>query len=200
MFRKKSTEEAEYAHPATQEAQGVKTSEDKKPETNEELSKEGVVNKKLVSAAFGEMVGLFMRSPNHKYNTLTDLEWMVLPGLLTGQYRVAEARDQETGQTAPVAAVLWAEISDERDKEFTDNIDRPVRLKPNEWKSGKNIWIIEVVGNGDIARQLLGLLRQTEFQDKTVKMRVRSENGDLKCASIDDIAIVPQNTTEGSNG
>lgn len=142
---------------------------------------------KLVAAVFGELISLFMRSPNHKYNTLTDLEWMVLPAVVSAQYRLAEATDKNSGQTLPVAAVLWASVSDELHQQFSENIQRPLRIKPNEWKSGENIWIMEMVGDIRIAKQVLVHLRDNDFQDKTANMRIRNEDGQISSMALDEI-------------
>jgi hypothetical protein len=50
-----------------------------------------------MAASFGDIVGLMMQAPQFKHMTLTDLEWLVLPGLATGQFLVMEALDRADG-------------------------------------------------------------------------------------------------------
>ena len=46
------------------------------------------------ATAFAQIVALLMRSPAHKHHTIADLEWLVFAPLLSGQFDVAEARNQ----------------------------------------------------------------------------------------------------------
>jgi hemolysin-activating ACP:hemolysin acyltransferase len=72
---------------------------------------------------------------------------------------------------------LWASVSPEVDKRLSENLNTPVRLRPDEWKSGDIMWLVEAVGD---ARALLPLLKQldeTAFKGLTVKMRARGPDG-----------------------
>jgi len=67
--------------------------------------------------AFTQVVGVLMRSPHYSRYTLGDLEWLVIPPLLAGQFRIGEAKvDKNQGAVMPVAVVLWASVSAEVDK------------------------------------------------------------------------------------
>jgi hypothetical protein len=43
-----------------------------------------------LAASFGDIVGLMMQTPQFKHQSLTDLEWLVMPALQTGQFMVME--------------------------------------------------------------------------------------------------------------
>jgi hypothetical protein len=45
-----------------------------------------------VDVTLGQIVAILMRSPQHKERPLADLEWLILPAILRGQYRVAQAQ------------------------------------------------------------------------------------------------------------
>ena len=62
-----------------------------------------------VDVTLGQIVTILMRSPQHKERPLADLEWLVLPAILSGQSRVAQA--QQSGIAVPVGVALWASIS-----------------------------------------------------------------------------------------
>jgi predicted nucleic acid-binding protein len=47
-----------------------------------------------VDAMFGQIVKILMRSPQHKQRSLADLEWLVLPAVLSGQFSLAQAQQQ----------------------------------------------------------------------------------------------------------
>ena len=63
------------------------------------------------SLAFAQIVSILMHSPRYRHYTLGDLEWLVLPPLLTGQCSVAEAKSKDNGASVPVAVALWASVS-----------------------------------------------------------------------------------------
>lgn len=66
----------------------------------------GAAVSKLISATIGEIAVIFSRSPAHKHHTFADLEWMVLPAVLTGQVYVAEMMHNERGGWFPKLSVL----------------------------------------------------------------------------------------------
>jgi RTX toxin acyltransferase family len=85
-----------------------------------------------MAASFGDIVGLMLQAPQFKHMSLTDLEWLVLPGLATGQFMVMEAVDRSTGATGPLAAALWARVSEEIEQRMVEGAvaGRPFRLAP----------------------------------------------------------------------
>ena len=107
----------------------------------------GAAVSKLISASVGDLVVVMSKSPTYKFNTLADIEWLVLPAVLSGQYYVAELAHTEHGIRAPVAAVTWAAVSGEVSARLQANAGQRPRLKPEEWKSGENNWIIDTVGD-----------------------------------------------------
>lgn len=130
-----------------------------------------------ISASFGEIVSVLMRSPSHKFHSLSDLEWLVIPAVVTGQFRVAEAASKENGFTAPVAVVLWASVSAEVDQRLAQSLEQPMRLKPNEWRSGNIVWLVEAVGDNRAVMAVLQRLKQHELKDQMVRMRIRGKDG-----------------------
>jgi hemolysin-activating ACP:hemolysin acyltransferase len=136
----------------------------------EELAKHKA-HAKQVSAAFGEIVTLLMRDPASKHRSLTDLEWLVVPPLLAGQFSLAEAQSKSKGVSAPVAVVLWARVSAEVDKRLSAASDGPIRLAPGEWASGETIWVVEAIGDRRVIEAVLQKLRDGDWAGKTTKLR-----------------------------
>jgi hemolysin-activating ACP:hemolysin acyltransferase len=101
----------------------------------------------------------------------------VLPPLLTGQCRVVEAKAHPTGPGVPVAVALWASVAPDVDKRLSDNLNAPIRLRPDEWKSGETLWLVEAVGDGRVVLPLLKQLSESTFKNKEVKLRARSQDG-----------------------
>jgi cytolysin-activating lysine-acyltransferase len=141
-----------------------------------EVAKKRAVAAKQMAAAFGEIISLLMRSPTDKHHTLGDLEWLVVPAVAQGQYALAEAQSKETGAVSPVGGVLWALVSEEVDKRLSD-LSAPLRLKPNEWRSGDIPWIVLATGDTRILAGLIQQLTKTVFKDQQPKMRVRGADG-----------------------
>lgn len=141
---------------------------------------------KLISATIGDCAVVFSRSPAHKHYSLADIEWMILPAVVTGQIYVAEFEHKEHGARAPVAVVLWASVSVETDQRLTANIGQKIRLRPDEWKSGDVCWIIDVAGDPQAIASALRQLAATVFKDKAVKI-ITAEAGATLIVDLHDI-------------
>lgn len=132
---------------------------------------------KLVSAAFGQVVSVLMRAPHYKHYSLADLEWMVVPPLVTSQFSIVEAQSRKNGMSAPVCVVLWANVSAEVDARLSASPGEPIRLKPNEWRSGDVLWVIDAIGDARAVTAVLKRLRENEWQGRAVKIRTRTKEG-----------------------
>jgi hemolysin-activating ACP:hemolysin acyltransferase len=142
------------------------------------------------SLAFAQIVSVLMRSPHYKHYTLSDLEWLVLPPLLTGQFSVAEASAKEGGPRFPVAVALWASVSAEVDKRLSENLSTPIRLRPDEWKSGDTLWLVDAIGDGRIVGPLLKQLGEGLWKGRDVKMRIPGEAGRPEVKRLSEIQTV----------
>jgi len=150
--------------------------------------------------SFAQIVAVLMRDPNFRTMRLADLEWLVLPPVMAGQFQLAQAPSplgrvkgreggreggQEAGQEAskdggqeggvlvPVAVALWARVTDAVDKALAETLDQPVRLRPADWASGDNIWLMAVAGDRRAVPRFLEELAKGEFKGRRVKMRMR---------------------------
>ena len=93
-----------------------------------------------VSHLFGEITWLLTQSPLHRHLKLADLEWLVMPALLSRQLYIFRDGDNTIG------VALWGKLSAEAEKK----LDKPLmegksRLAPEDWTSGENIWLIDLV-------------------------------------------------------
>ncbi|MCP4932669.1 MAG: toxin-activating lysine-acyltransferase [bacterium] len=132
---------------------------------------------KMVVASFGEIVSILMRSDSHRHFSLCDLEWLVIPPVLTQQFALAEVRKGENGTTVPVGVALWASVSSEVDQKLSANMSGPLRLRPDEWKSGETLWLINATGPAQIVEQLIANLHKTVFKGRPLKVRAIDEEG-----------------------
>ena len=151
--------------------------------------------------SFAQIVAVLMRDTGFRNMRIADLEWLVLPPIMAGQFRLAQipavppksaaekaaaekagkadSKDKpgdQPGVLMPVAVALWARVSDKTDKAL-QNVDKQMQLHPADWASGDNIWLMAVAGDKRAIPKFLEQLCLTEFKDKQVKMRMRGADG-----------------------
>jgi hemolysin-activating ACP:hemolysin acyltransferase len=131
--------------------------------------------------ALGQIIAVLMRSAAHKHYSLADLEWLVLPAVLSGQYRIAQAK--QSGVAAPIGVVLWASVSADVDQRLSD-LSIPARLRPDEWRSGDVPWLMELVCDARLQPALLKDLGETTFKGRAIKMRVRGADGKMQVGTM----------------
>lgn len=140
---------------------------------------------------FANVIGVMMRDPNFCNVRLADLQWLVIPALMAGQCRIAHAGAPElpglaegVGRMIPVSVALWASVSDEIDARLSLDLDKPVILKPTEWKSGDHLWLMAIAGDPRATATFLTQLEGREFKDKSVKVRARASSGQTEILSL----------------
>lgn len=97
--------------------------------------------KPTVSHMLGEVTWIMSQSPAHKHFAIGDLEWMVMPAILLEQFRVFH------GDKHPLGFALWAHLSEEAETRMTAAVAAGggARLRPDDWKSGDRLWLVELV-------------------------------------------------------
>lgn len=140
---------------------------------------------KMLTAGFGEIVSVLMRSPHYKHYSLTDLEWLVVPPLIANQFTLAEARTKDGAIPAPIGVALWAFVSAEVDEKLSQNLDRPMRLRPDEWKSGDIPWLIDAIGPPDVVKAMIQRLGQAVFKGTPYKIRARDSEGKVAIRTVE---------------
>jgi len=156
----------------------------------EKVRREATVLRNAV--AFTQVVGVLMRSPHYRQYTLADLEWLVVPPVAAGQFRIGEARpDNNQGSSLPVAVVLWASVSPEVDQRLMQADSPSPRLQPQEWTSGDILWLVHAAGEARFVRYVVEQLTQTTFRGRQVKVLARDQDGKPK------IHVLPDETPSG---
>jgi hemolysin-activating ACP:hemolysin acyltransferase len=130
-------------------------------------------------------VRLMAQSPRHRDRKLSDLQWLALPAVANRQCALVEAQSKANGQVAPVAAVLWARVSADVDKRLSEQLDEPVRLTPEEWRSGDILWLVDAVGDDRAVAGLVQQLRAKEWEGRPVKARLADATGQIKIRLIE---------------
>lgn len=101
-----------------------------------------------VRESFGKVAMSMMMLPRYRHQTLADLQHLVLEPLIRDKIAIAQ-RAGEGLQTQDIAGVaIWANLSDEAEQRVRDQIKGgvwPLRLKAEDWNSGDNHWLIDVI-------------------------------------------------------
>jgi cytolysin-activating lysine-acyltransferase len=157
------------------------------------------------AAALSNIVALMIRDPKFRVMKIADLEWLVMPAILSGQWQLAQgttpAGEKKEGAPAPgrmfpVAAALWARVSPAVDARLSSNLDKPMMLKPQEWTSGDIVWIIAVPGQAQYLKKFLQHLQTSIFKGRTVKIRSVA-NGKPAVRTLDDLLGKPTAPAKG---
>src|SRR5258705_211378 len=148
-------------------------------EAVKELSPADMQKRKAASAQlllrFGEVVSVLMRAEQFRGLPLAELQTLVVPPLMSGQFLVAEAQSKSQGFVTPIATALWAKVSKEIDQRLSRDLDQPIRLAPNEWNSGEIGWLIVLAGNVKALAPMLKQLQDQTFKGHAVKMRTKDK-------------------------
>ena len=130
-----------------------------------------------LAASLGQIVGLMMRTPQHRHAFLADLEWLVVPAIVSNQFALHEELDPRTGVRLPVAALLWANVSEVVDARLTANPAVRPRLKPEEWVSGATPWLVDVVGDPQFVGPFVKSIVERRFKAAGLKTYSRGPDG-----------------------
>ncbi|NJL70542.1 MAG: toxin-activating lysine-acyltransferase [Candidatus Competibacteraceae bacterium] len=117
------------------------------------------------AARIGDVLALLMILPRYRYVYLHDLEWLVLTPLVHNQFALVNGTVKGGDEPHLVGGVIWARVSPEVDKAIRDQIQAavfPIRLKPNEWRSGDIVWLLDVLApTRPLATKILSEIRRT---------------------------------------
>lgn len=119
----------------------------------------------------GAVCWLMMQQPGARHTLLSELDWRVMPALVIEQAKLY-MRD-----TAPIAFVSWAELSDAVGKRY---LEGPHHLTAADWKSGDQIWIIDMLTPFGGAAEVLKELRETVFAGKAIHQLMPDADGQAK--------------------
>lgn len=149
--------------------------------------------------SFSNIVAVMMRDPGFRNLRLADLEWLVLPAIMAGQWRMAQSpspqvrpkdgpqKDDTSTMLVPTAVALWARVSPAIDERLTKGLDKPMVLRPNEWVSGDRLWLVATAGDPRVVPGFLKQLHETVFAGKTVKLRSQAKSGPA-IVTLEDLA------------
>jgi cytolysin-activating lysine-acyltransferase len=118
-------------------------------------SPEGAAKK--VSEVLGEIVWLMSQSPLHKQFFISDLEWFVMTPVLLQQFRMFYDKDK------PIGVVFWATVNEEVEQRLAAGTSR---LRPQDWKSGDRLWVVEAIAPFRGAEEMVKDLKAKVFKER----------------------------------
>jgi hemolysin-activating ACP:hemolysin acyltransferase len=148
----------------------------------EDMRQKLVASETQFALSFMRVLSVLLRSPHYKHYALSDLEWLVVPPLRTGQCAILHA--EKSGLPIATAVALWASVSPEVDIRLSREAAAPLRLRPDEWRSGEILWLIDLIGTQDNCAQLLQQLQRDPFNGRDVKIRQRGTDGSVNVATL----------------
>lgn len=161
------------------------------PRPTEEQVKQGLVKSQRVLLALGEIMSVLMRSRVYRATALADIHDMVTPAVSCEQYLIARAYSAANGLTVPVAAALWARVSQAVDKRLTEQVEGPTQLAPAEWTSGDIPWLIAYLGDPGAINPMLEVLQNKTLGGKVLKVRTRDADGRFVTRAFNPVATPP---------
>lgn len=123
---------------------------------------------KKVSEVLGEIVWLMSQSPLHKQFFISDLEWFVMTPVLLQQFRLFYDNDK------PIGVAFWATVSEEVEERLKVGTNR---LRPQDWKSGDRLWVVEVIGPFGGAEEMVKDLKTKVFGARELNFLVTGPSG-----------------------
>jgi cytolysin-activating lysine-acyltransferase len=107
----------------------------------------------------GPMTWLMLQQGATRNIFLGDLEWRLMPALVLDQARL------HMKEESPVAFVTWAKLSQAAAERYRQP---PHRIAPADWKSGDEIWIIDLVAPFGGGQEAIRELKEKVFPGQTL--------------------------------
>ncbi|WP_310611701.1 toxin-activating lysine-acyltransferase [Limnohabitans sp.] len=119
----------------------------------------------------GAVSWLMMQQSATRHTLLSELEWRVMPALVLDQAKLF-MRDN-----APVAYVSWARLSDDVAERYQQ---APHHLTASDWKSGEQIWIVDLCAPFGGIQEVMKDLRESVFPGQEIHQFTLGGDGQVK--------------------
>jgi cytolysin-activating lysine-acyltransferase len=100
------------------------------------------------------------QSPLHKQFFISDLEWLVMTPVLLQQFRLFY------DQSKPIGVAFWATVNEEVEQRLAAGT---TRLRPQDWKAGDRLWVVEVIAPFGGAEEMVKDLKAKVFPQREMK-------------------------------
>jgi len=116
----------------------------------------------------GAAAWLMAQSPLHRHLFMADMEWLVIPPVALGQFRLWRNGNQPEGFAS------WAYVSDDVDQALAQGRGR---LRPTDWKSGPHLWLMDLVAPFGGQAKAIEDLKATVLKDQPFKLMRPRDDG-----------------------
>jgi len=190
-LKEKSSDQLEATIDA---GEGANEGEHATPQNDAEMA----LRSRLRTAHFADIISVLMRSRLHSKMTLDEVRNKFLPPYLANQYIIAHANAKDGSRSRfPVGVAFWAQVSDEIEARLLAQDDGPAEIGPDEWSSGDNLWIIEIVAHDKVAPMIIGQLQRKVFGDRPFKFRAKDSSGTFHVHELPKTQADQTHATEG---
>jgi cytolysin-activating lysine-acyltransferase len=111
--------------------------------------------------AVGPVIMLYMQSSHRRYQFIGDLEWLLIPPLVLGQCKLYMKKEY------PISYISWAFLDEAAEIRLLQNGGK---LRPDDWKCGDRLWIIDVVAPFGGVENMLRDIQKNEFPGQVVRL------------------------------
>lgn len=133
-----------------------------------------------VESAVGIALMLSMKTETHRYLFAHEFDWLIMPAIMNNQFQIIR-----TEEYLPIAFISWALLDEESE---TRLLKGHKKLKPQEWKSGKNLWIVDLICDQNHQIPALQRFKADQFPSDTVYFPKKDEEtGKLVKTKLEDI-------------
>ena len=135
-----------------------------KPAVPEKLLKQIAQMRQQVHESFGKIAMTMMMLPRYRHQSIADMQHFLLEPLIRDRVAIAYPKEEDKSAVGDLAGVaIWASVSDEIDAKVREQIKAnvfPIRLRQEEWTSGTNNWLLDVIApNSKAAAQVIANFR-----------------------------------------
>ncbi len=118
------------------------------PQPDQEVLRKVAKLRSAVRENFGSVAMAMMALPRYRHLAIGDLQHLILEPMVQDRIALARRKDDD-GPLGDVAGMaIWASVSIEVDAKVREQISAgvfPVRLRPEDWKSGEINWLFDVI-------------------------------------------------------
>lgn len=126
----------------------VETSETAAPQPDHETLRRVAQLRSALRENFGSVAMAMMALPRYRHLAIGDLQHLLLEPMVQDRVALARRKDDGSPLGDMVGIAIWASVSEEVDARIREQIAAgvfPVRLRPDDWKSGSINWVFDVI-------------------------------------------------------
>lgn len=123
----------------------------------------------------GPVSWLLMNNPSTRHAFFADLEWRVMPPLVLEQAKLYMQGEM------PSAFVTWACLSDAVAERYAKP---PFQLAPGDWKSGDQVFLVDLIAPYGGVAHVLTDLKQTALAGKVIHQIAPDTSSSVKVITL----------------